>query len=103
MHAEDDTLGFRNTEGLIQGVDGYAAWRRGEREKAWTLLRVAQREATASGPAAYILRYWLGTLALEVGRPADAQRYFASNFWEERSLVADGLGQAYEAGGDREK
>ena len=51
----------------------------------------------------FVLRYWLGMLALEDDRPADAQRYFASYFWHNRSLVADRLGQAYEAGGEREK
>ena len=106
MRAEDDTLGFRYTEGLIQGAAGYAAWRRGEREKAQTLLRVAQHEAIGNGPASfpnYVFRYWLGILALEDGRAADAQQYFASYFWNERSLVADRLGQAYEAAGEREK
>jgi class 3 adenylate cyclase/tetratricopeptide (TPR) repeat protein len=106
MRAEEDTLGFRYTEGLIQGAEGYAAWRRGEREEAWTLLRVAQREATGYDSAEYanfVLRYWLGMLALEDGRPADAQRYLASYFWTERSVVADRLGQAYEAAGEREK
>ncbi len=106
MRVESDTIGFRYTDGLVQGADGYAAWQRGDTEKAETLLRVAQQEATGLGPASnpnFALRYWLGMLALEDNRPADAQRYFASNFWNERSLVADRLGQAYEAGGDREK
>jgi class 3 adenylate cyclase/tetratricopeptide (TPR) repeat protein len=106
MRAENDTIGFRYAEGLIQGADGYAAWRRGETEKAETLLRVAQHEATGLGPASnpnFVLRYWLGMLALEDNRPTEAQRYFASYFWNERSLVADRLGQAYEAGGEREK
>jgi class 3 adenylate cyclase/tetratricopeptide (TPR) repeat protein len=106
MRAESDTTGFRYVDGLIKGADGYAAWKRGELEKAETLLRVAQHEATGNGPAGLpniVLRYWLGLLALEDGRPADAQRYFASYFWNERSLVADRLGQAYEAGGEREK
>jgi class 3 adenylate cyclase/tetratricopeptide (TPR) repeat protein len=106
MRAENDTIGFRYTDGLIQGADGYAAWRRGEPEKAETLLRVAQRQATghgAAGNANFVLRYWLGMLALEDNRPADAQRYFASYFWDDRSLVADRLGQAYDVGGEREK
>ncbi len=106
MRVESDTIGFRYTDGLVQGADGYAAWQRGDTEKAETLLRVAQQEATGLGPASnpnFALRYWLVMLALEDNRPADAQRYFASNFWNERSLVADRLGQAYEAGGDREK
>ncbi|HET7693991.1 MAG TPA: adenylate/guanylate cyclase domain-containing protein [Gemmatimonadota bacterium] len=105
MRAQNDTIGVRYVDGLIQGADGYAAWRRGETEKAETLLRIAQRQAT--GPDGYdtnfVLRYWLGMLALEDDRPADAQRYFASYFWTVRSLVADRLGQAYEAGGEREK
>jgi class 3 adenylate cyclase len=106
MRAEDDTMGFRYTEGLIQGAEGYAAWRRREREKAQTLLRVAQHEAIGNGPASFpnfVFVYWLGILAVEDGRPADAQPYFASHSWNERSLVADRLGQAYESAGEREK
>ncbi|MGH7567249.1 MAG: hypothetical protein ACREK2_10510, partial [Gemmatimonadota bacterium] len=40
---------------------------------------------------------------LEEGRPMDAERYFQSYYWPERPLVADRLGQAYEASGEREK
>jgi tetratricopeptide (TPR) repeat protein len=91
---------------MIRAIDGYAAWRRGETEEARTLLEVARREATGYGPMGgvnFVVRYWLGTLALETGRPTDAVRCFQSFFWSDRPLVADRLGQAYERLGEREK
>lgn len=106
MRADEDSIGYRFTDGLIRGIDGYAAWQRGEKENARTLLEVARHEATGHGGRVYpnfVIRYWLGMLALEEGRAADAERYFHSYFWTERPLVADRLGQAYEAAGDREK
>jgi hypothetical protein len=106
MRAEGDSTGFRFIEGLAQGIDGYAAWQRGEEETARTLLEVARHEAVGHGGRGYpnfVIRYWLGMLALEEGRPTDAERYFQSDFWTRRPLVADRLGQAYEAAGEREK
>ncbi len=105
LRAEGDSTRLRSTEGMIRAIDGYAAWRRGEREKAGTLLEVARREATGYGPGFVndVIRYWLGTLALEEGRLTDAERYFQSYFWLVRPLVADRLGQAYERQGEREK
>ncbi|HEY7472491.1 MAG TPA: adenylate/guanylate cyclase domain-containing protein [Gemmatimonadota bacterium] len=106
LRAEGDSLGYRFAEGLSQGVDGYAAWKRGESQKARALLEVARHEATGFGGDAFpvfVIRYWLGTIALEENRPADAERYFHSYFWVDRTLVSDRLGQAYEAAGDRDK
>jgi predicted Zn-dependent protease len=106
LNAAQDSTNARYTQGLIRAIEGYAAWRRGDRTQARTLLEVGQHEASGHGPAAFsnfVLRYWLGMLALEDGRPSDAERYFGANFWTDRPLVADRLGQAYEAGGDREK
>ena len=106
LRAEGDSIRLRTTRGLIQAIDGYAAWRRGERDKARTLLEVARREATGHGPMGEVnsvLRIWLGTLAMEEGRLADAERYFRTLYWPERPLVADQLGQVYERMGEREK
>ncbi|CAN5805951.1 hypothetical protein BH20GEM1_BH20GEM1_07610 [soil metagenome] len=106
LDAAGDSVHARYTHGLIRAAEGYAAWKRGDRTQARTLLEVGQREATGHGAASYpnlVLRYWLGLLALEEGRGPDAERYFGANFWTRRPLVADRLGQAYEAAGDREK
>lgn len=106
LRAEGDSTRLRSTQGMIRAIDGYAAWRRGERERAQTLLEVARREATGYGPIGgvnFAVRYWLGMLALDTGRPTDAVRYFQSFFWADRPLVADRLGQAYERLGEREK
>jgi tetratricopeptide (TPR) repeat protein len=104
--AAADSTRARYAHGLVRAIEGYAAWKRGDRTQARTLLEVAQHEATGHGTARLpnlVLRYWLGVLALEDGRPADAARYFGAAYWLERPAMADRLGQAYEAAGDREK
>jgi class 3 adenylate cyclase/TolB-like protein len=106
LYADGDSTLARYAQGLFRAAEGYAAWRRGDEAQARTLLEVGQHEATAHGSAAFanfVIKYWLGTLALAGGRPADAERYFGTPFWAQRPLMADRLGQAYEAAGDREK
>jgi class 3 adenylate cyclase/tetratricopeptide (TPR) repeat protein len=105
LRAEGDSIRLRTTQGLIQAIDGYAAWRRGERDKARTLLEVARREMIGYGTddENTVVRVWLGTLAMEEGRLADAERYFRTLLWSERPLFADRLGQVYERMGEREK
>jgi tetratricopeptide (TPR) repeat protein len=106
FRVEGDSISLRRTQGLIQAIDGYVAWRRGERAKARTLLEVARREVIGHGPESdvnHLIGSWLGTLALEEGRLADAERYLRTFFWGDRTLGADRLGQVYERMGEREK
>ncbi|MGH7584945.1 MAG: hypothetical protein ACREMH_01750, partial [Gemmatimonadales bacterium] len=68
--------------------------RRGQRDTALALLQGAQREATGDQRRAFVntrLRWWLGRLLREVGRPADAFAYF-------ESLTKAGLPVDYERG-----
>jgi tetratricopeptide (TPR) repeat protein len=107
LRADGDSIRLRTTQGLIQAMDGYAAWRRGEREKARTLLEVARRETNGHGEVndvKLLIQIWLGTLAVEEDRLADAERYFRYGVsWNDRPIVADRLGQVYERMGEREK
>jgi class 3 adenylate cyclase/tetratricopeptide (TPR) repeat protein len=106
LYADGDSTQARYAQGLFRAAEGYAAWKRGDERQARTLLEVGQHEATTNAPFAWtnpVMCYWLGTLALQQGRPADAARYFSTYSGFHRPLVADRLGQAYEAAGDREK
>lgn len=78
-----DTL---RLQGLIEALDGYAAWQRGDYDRALTLLRSAQ-VSTIGGRALVrsvmfernqIVRAWLGKLLLEMDRPGEALAYYES-------------------------
>lgn len=78
-----DTLRLK---GLIEALDGYAAWQLGDYNRALTLLRNAQ-VATIGGRALVrsalfernqIVRAWLGKLLLEMDRPREALAYYES-------------------------
>jgi class 3 adenylate cyclase/tetratricopeptide (TPR) repeat protein len=107
LRADGDSIRLRTTQGLIQAMDGYAALRRGEREKARTLLEVARRETNGHGEVndvKLLIQIWLGTLAVEEDRLADAERYLRNGvYWLDRPFVADRLGQVYERMGERGK
>jgi class 3 adenylate cyclase/tetratricopeptide (TPR) repeat protein len=78
-----DTLRMR---GLIEALDGYAAWRRGDDDRALALLRNAQVWTIGGNNMArsitsernQIIRAWLGELLLEMGRPREALLYYES-------------------------
>lgn len=78
-----DTL---RLQGLIQGLEGYAAWRGGNRNRALALLREAQQRTLGGSNLVratmnernLIMRAWLGELLLEMGRPREALVYFES-------------------------
>jgi serine/threonine-protein kinase len=100
-----DSVGERFTRGMLRGMEGVAAWRRGQRDEAVTLLEVAQREATGFGyhtPVNNALRLYLGELHLEQERPEEAIRYFNS-FDAESPIFSLYRGRAYEAAGRRDE
>ncbi|MFN2431869.1 MAG: tetratricopeptide repeat protein, partial [Gemmatimonadota bacterium] len=102
--AQGDSAAAEFAAAAAEGLDGLALWRRGEAERALPLLQLAQTEATGEGPLAGVnvaLRWWLGTLHLESGRPREAIRYFES-FWHD-PLAAYALGRAYEEAGEYAK
>jgi transcriptional regulator with XRE-family HTH domain len=71
---------------------------------ARVVLREAQRQATWTGVMSVdmvneTVRWWLGDLLLQMGRPRDAAVYFASSGHE--PLVAARVGRIYEQIGER--
>ena len=62
-------------------IEGYASWRRGDLEDALRLLQGSQPGAVGGRRRAIVnvrLRWWLGRLLLEMGRPREALPYFES-------------------------
>ena len=87
-------------------LEGQGLWRRGELHRALPLLVDGQRQAIwGESPSRDALnatiRWWIGELLLEIGRPQEAARYFES-FWND-PLAADRLARIYEQMGDRAK
>jgi tetratricopeptide (TPR) repeat protein len=87
---------------MARALEGYAHWKRGQKEEAIRALEAAHWEINGfeRGRIApwfspnVTIRWWLGELMLEVGRPRDAERYF-------KSITADPfaalrLGRVYE-------
>lgn len=97
LRAAGDTSEADFTEALQVGVEGYMQWRQGHRDRALFLLKRSQRRALCC-PAPLVnerLRWWLGELLVEMGRPREARPYFESlaATW----LPADhALGRVYE-------
>jgi serine/threonine-protein kinase len=82
------------TEAARQGLEGYASWRRGQRDTALVLLERSQRRAVGNWRREIVntrLRWWLGRLLLEMGRPREALPYF-------ESLTGSSLPSEYERG-----
>ncbi|HEY7461871.1 MAG TPA: hypothetical protein VIC59_08350, partial [Gemmatimonadota bacterium] len=99
-----DSTTSRFMEGEALGLEGYRQWKEGHREEAARMLETAQRNATGHGPESGVnglLRLWLGKLMLEMGRPRDAERYFASFYPD--PLASFQLGKIYEELGDYAK
>ncbi|HUF59876.1 MAG TPA: tetratricopeptide repeat protein [Actinomycetota bacterium] len=80
-----DTLGALRAAGAARALEGYGLWKRGRAAEAIPLLEQAGREVTGHDPvlrsANHLLRWWLGMLLEDLGRPAEAARYFES-LWE---------------------
>jgi DNA-binding SARP family transcriptional activator/TolB-like protein len=94
LEASGDSSEAAFTEAVAQGLEGYAWWRRGSREHALRLLEVAQRHTVGNWRRETVntlLRWWLGRLLIEMGRPREALPYL-------RSLTATGLPADYELG-----
>jgi tetratricopeptide (TPR) repeat protein len=73
-----DASEVASAKGMPQGLEGYIAWRRGQREVALRLLRVSQRQAHGTPSVSEMLRWWLGRLYVELEQPREALRYFES-------------------------
>ncbi len=94
---EGDSLGARRAQAAAVALKGFAAWQRGDHAKALDLLEAARLEFTGylgPGTASATIRWWLAELLLELRRPNEAERYFAS-FWQD-PLAAYRIGRIYE-------
>jgi hypothetical protein len=78
--AQGDSSAARHHEGMARALEGYAHWKRGQKEEAIRALEAANWEidgfergriAPWFGANATV-RWWLGELMLEAGRPRDA-------------------------------
>lgn len=100
--AEDSTEATL-AKALQQGLEGYQAWRGGQRDLALRLLLDAQRHAHGGQNINDMLRWLLGRLQAEMGHPREALPYFESiavtlppsNY--ERGQVYEQLGMAAQA------
>jgi hypothetical protein len=101
--AAGDSSESRFATGAALALKGQGLWRRGEARRALPLLVDGQRQALwPSSPSREALndtiRWWLGELLLEIGRPGEAALYFES-FWND-PFAAERLGPIYERLGD---
>jgi serine/threonine-protein kinase len=82
------------TQTVRQALEGYAAWRRGQRDDALRLLERSQPRAVGDWPRGIVnvrLRWSIGRLLMEMGRPREALPYF-------ESLTGTSLPADYERG-----
>jgi tetratricopeptide (TPR) repeat protein len=90
---------------VLQALEGYAMWRRGQREDALRLLERSQQRALGNFQRMRVnirLRWYLGRLLVEMGRPREALSYFESLI--RTSLPADyERGKLYEQLGEAER
>jgi len=88
-----------------RALEVYAAWRRGQREEALRLLQASEREVTGHilrYAANQTIRWWIGDLLEEMGRPSEAAPYFYSaTFYD--PIAWERLGMIYEELGEIEK
>ncbi|MGH7556349.1 MAG: tetratricopeptide repeat protein, partial [Gemmatimonadota bacterium] len=80
-----DSTDARYALGIARAVEGVAAWRRGDLERAIPLLEAGRREATGHeirNGINVMIRLSLAEILVEAGRPEDSLRYFESMSWE---------------------
>jgi DNA-binding SARP family transcriptional activator/TolB-like protein len=81
LSATGDSSEAAFTEAVRRALEGYAWWRRGQRDNALDQLERSQRLAVGDWQREIVntrLRWWLGRLLLEMGRPREALPYFES-------------------------
>ncbi len=82
LEREGDEYGSRFAAGGADALDGFGAWRRGDRAAARGLLEDARTRATASSYPGSVLndviRWWEAGLAQEEGRTDEAETFLRS-------------------------
>jgi DNA-binding SARP family transcriptional activator/tetratricopeptide (TPR) repeat protein/TolB-like protein len=81
LRATGDSSEAGITEAVRQALEGYARWRLGHGDDALRLLERSQPRVVGNrrrGRVNIRLRWWLGQLLLEMGRPREALPYFES-------------------------
>ncbi|MGH7542476.1 MAG: hypothetical protein ACREK7_00925, partial [Gemmatimonadota bacterium] len=103
---ESDPVSSRFFAGAARGLEGYAAWRRGDLDAAQVDLAAARVQAVGRSPERWMVnstvRLWLGRLAYERGQSGEAIAYFRSLHEDDMlsSLGALYLAAGYERIGD---
>ena len=96
LRVDGDSTSARFADGAGHALDGLLAWQRGDRAQAERFLEEARTEATGHGPRWAVnemIRWWLGELLVEDGRPHDAEKYFVSLWFD--PLAYRRLGELY--------
>jgi class 3 adenylate cyclase/tetratricopeptide (TPR) repeat protein len=96
LRVEGDSANARFADGAGLALDGLLAWERGDRALAERFLEEARTQATGHAVKWAVndmIRYWLGELLIEDGRPHDAEKYLASLWYD--PLVYRKLGKLY--------
>jgi len=101
--SDGDSASARFVRGMATALTGKGLWARGDPTGALPLLTEGQRLATwPVSPHREVvnesIRWWIGDLLLESGRPRDAASYFEAS-WND-PLAAERLGPIYERIGD---
>jgi tetratricopeptide (TPR) repeat protein len=81
LSATGDSSEAAFTEAVRRALEGYAWWRRGQRDNALHQLERSQSLAVGDWQREIVntrLRWWLGRLLMEMGRPREALPYFES-------------------------
>ncbi|MGH7572471.1 MAG: adenylate/guanylate cyclase domain-containing protein [Gemmatimonadota bacterium] len=76
-----DSADARYGAGVVRALEGLTAWRHDDLERSIRLLESARRDATGHQirhGGSELIRWSLGEILLEAGRPEDALRYFGS-------------------------
>jgi len=78
LGAAGDSSAVSFADAMRDGLEGYVWWRQGQRSRALQLLQRSQRRALGGWGVNDVLRWWLGRLLVEMGRPREALPYFES-------------------------
>jgi class 3 adenylate cyclase/tetratricopeptide (TPR) repeat protein len=104
-----DSVDSRAFEGAANALEGYGLWKRGRASEALPPLTAGQRNMVGPSPPTagnLVARRWIGSLLLELGRPAEAVPYLQT-MWPggiiRDPFIAYEIARAYTALGENRK